>query len=150
VDVPLGIAELFGGVGCAPKVIERVAEKKRLPRSFAGLWRLAGPGVRFAGDDQTLECCLDGHALDISEAGRRVLIGTAKGAGEPVPSGVLGGIVAPRRADDGAVRQTVRKLGGWIRDSFVRAGKKPPKDADAIVEFVPKRGWRMTVKADVR
>jgi hypothetical protein len=149
-DVPLSIAELFGGVSCAAKVIERVAEKKNLPRGFAGLWRLAGPGVRFIADEETLACCFDGHTLEIPETGRRVLIAIGKGGGEPVRSAVVGGIVAPRRVDDGAVRQTVRKLGAWIRGSFQRAGVQPPKDADALVEWVTNRGWRMTVKSEVR
>jgi hypothetical protein len=150
VEIGLSSRELLGEGGIAAKVFARVAEKKGLSRGFLEPWKLAGADVRFVGEDESGRIWLDRQELVIAAAGAKLLLETARGAGAPVKTSVLAQLVSPNRSDDGVVRQTVPKLGGWIREAFGGAGKVAPEDADRLVEFVPNKGWRMTVKCEVR
>jgi hypothetical protein len=149
-EVPLSMGELFGAVGVASNVYARVASKRGLAHGVVDAPKLAAPGVRFVVEEKTGRQWLDGHELDLRDTGAKVLHGTARGGGKPVRTGDLALFIAPNRADDGVVRQTVPKLGGWIRASFEAAGVAPPNDAGRIVEWVKGKGWRMTVKCEVR
>jgi hypothetical protein len=146
----LSIAELFGEGAIAAKVFASVEKKKGLKRAVVPVWRLAAPGVRFVGEEKTGRLWLDGVELVLPDSGRKLLLGTARGGGSPVPALLLARQISPNRGDDGAVRQAVRRLPAWLAESFAAKGKKAPPEADALVEHVPKKGWRMTVTCEVR
>jgi hypothetical protein len=92
---------------------------------------------------------LDRCELVLREQAARMLLGTAKAGGRFVQTKELAQLVAPKRADDAAVRQVARKLGGWIALAFAKGGRKAPADVGEIVEWVRNKGWRMTVKCAV-
>jgi hypothetical protein len=150
VEIGLTIAELFGEGAIAAKVLASVEKKKGLKRPIAQPWRLAAPDVRFVGEERTGRLWLDRHELVLPDSGMKLLLGAARGGGSPVPSATLARYMSPNRSDDAVVRQTAPRLGGWIEESFAVQGKKAPPEARALVEYVPKKGWRMTVKCEVR
>jgi hypothetical protein len=150
VEIGLSIAELFGEGAIAAKVLAGVERKKGLKRAIVPPWRLAAPGVRLVGEEKTGRLWLDGHELVLPDHGMKLLLGVARGGGSPVPSATLAQTMSPNRSDDAVVRQTAPRLAVWIAESFAAQGKKPPPEAKALVEYVPKKGWRMTVKCEVR
>ncbi len=150
VEVGLTIAELFGEGAIAAKVFASVEKKKGLKRPIVPVWRRVAPGVRFVGEEKTERLWLDGVELVLPDGGKKLLLGAARGEGSPVPSATLARQMSPNRSDDSAVRQTAPRLGEWIAECFVAQGKKAPPEEGALVEYVPKKGWRMTVKCEVR
>jgi hypothetical protein len=121
-----------------------------LKRAIVPPWRLAAPGVRLVGEEKTGRLWLDGVELVLPDGGMKLLLGVARGRGSPVPSATLAQSISPNRSGDSVVRQTAPRLGGWIAECFAAQGKKAPPEARALVEYVPKKGWRMTVKCEVR
>jgi hypothetical protein len=150
VAIGLPLAELFGDGVIAGKVLAAVEKKKGLKRPILPAWRLAAPGVRFVGEEKTGRLWFDRHELVLPDGGRKLLLGAARGGGAPVPPTALARQISPNRSDDGVVRQTARRLSGWIDDCFTAAGKKAPPEVHTLLEYVPKKGWRMTVKCEVR
>jgi hypothetical protein len=150
VELGLSIAELFGDGAIAAKVFAGVEKKKGLKRSIVPPWKLVAPGVRLVGEEKTGRLWLDGHELVLPEGGMKLLFGLARGGGAPVPSATLARQMSPNRSDDAVVRQTAFRLAAWVAESFAAKGKKAPPEARALVEYVPKKGWRMTVKSEVR
>jgi hypothetical protein len=147
VEIGLGLAELFGQQPIASQVFARVVQKKG--DDSVARWRLAAPDTRFVADAKTGRMWLDRCELTLPESGARILRRTAREGGRPVQTNILAHEVSPHRGDDAVIRQTTPRLGAWIRDSFAARGLKAPDDADDIVAFVPKKGWRMTVKCEV-
>ena len=150
VEIGLTVAELFGEGAIAAKVLAGVEKKKGLKRAVVPPWRLAAPGVRFVGEERTGRIWFDGHELALPDSARKLLLGGARGGGSPVHPTTLARQVSPKRGDDGVVRQTVRRLPAWIEESFAAQGKKAPPEAKTLLEYVRKKGWRMTVKCEVR
>jgi hypothetical protein len=150
VEIGLTLAELFGEKPIAAKVFAAVEKKKGLKQSIVAPWRRVAPDVRFVAEEKTGRLWLDREELVVPDSGRKLLLGAARGGGSPVPPATLARLISPNRGDDGVVRQTARRLARWIPETFAAKGKRPPPDADAILEYVPKKGWRMTVKCEVR
>jgi hypothetical protein len=149
IEIGLTLAQLFGQERVAAKVFGEVAAKKGIP-SIVPPCRFAAPDTRFVAEEATGRMWFDRHELVLRESAARILLGTARGGGKPVPTSALARFVAPNRSDDGVIRQTVPRLGEWIRESFVAKGLLAPEDAGELVEFVANKGWKMNVKCEVR
>ena len=150
VEIGLTLPELFGDSVIAAKVFAGVEKKKGLKRAVVPACKLVAADVRFVGEERTGRIWLDCHELVLPDGARKLLLGTARGGGSPVPSTTLAQQMSPNRRDDAVVRQTAVRLAVWIAESFAARGLKAPPDAATLVEYVPKKGWRMTVKCEVR
>ena len=59
--------------------------------------------------------------------------------------------ISGARSSDGATRNVVYRMPGWLEKSFEAAGRPVPEDVAkaGLVRFEGKKGWVLTVKGAV-
>jgi len=152
VEVELGVREQLGAASWRGKMAEAVAElgiEEEVPPE-----RLVGDGVRVVVDTKRERVVLDGvPLLKMGESGYRLVKAlAAKGPGAVVSRRETDAAISGARMTEGATRNTVWKMKGWIRESFELAGRRVPEDVEreGLVRAVGKRGWTLEARAVVR
>jgi hypothetical protein len=88
--------------------------------------------------------------VKLGENGYRLLrvLAERPGGAEVVPTRVTDKAISGARESEGATRQAVWKMRGWIESSFAEAGRELAEDVreEGLVRAVGRKGWTLTVK----
>jgi hypothetical protein len=152
VELELNVAEQLGAASWRSKVAQGVRalgiEERVAPE-------LTVPGdVRIVVDRVRERVVLDGVPLvKLGDSGYRLLRLLAERGtrDEVVPTRETDKAISGARASDGATRNTVWKMRGWIERSFAEARRELAADVKeaGLVRTVKGKGWTLTVKGVV-
>ncbi len=152
VEIELTVAEQLGAASWRAHVagaVRALGLEDRVAAEF-----LAPGDARLVVDRRRERVLLDGVPLvKLGESGYRLLLALAeRGCGaEVVPTRVTNKAISGARESDGATRQAVWKMRGWIEGSFAEAGREVAEDVNeaGLVRAVGRMGWTLTVKGAV-
>jgi hypothetical protein len=152
VELELTVAEQLGAASWRSKM--RDAAKALGIEDQVPAQLLAPEDARLVVDPRRERAVLDGVTLEaMGESGYRLLLALAQrgDSAEPVPTGVTDRAISGARESDGAPRNAVWRMPGWLERSFAAVGKAVPDDVkrEGLVRATGRKGWTLTVKAHV-